>query len=181
MDPVSDDKMYSAKPAMIVVFALALVAALGGWFYSTGLQRRPIQFWGADRAALIVRAPIVELLTLVPNDSGTTPDNGQTLKIDDRTWDVSSVKDISRVNGLKNVRSALINDYSFDWDVAVDRSQVAWTNGLRFRDQSREITVVFAPEQAAAYSPQTGQTHSIAPAMVGISRFLDDAKGREPR
>ncbi|MBL8829945.1 MAG: hypothetical protein JNM18_23400 [Planctomycetaceae bacterium] len=181
MDPVPDEKMYSAKPAMIVVFALAVIGALGGWFYSAGLQRRPIQFWGSDRAALILQAPIVESLTLTP--AGTAAEEGkfESLQIGEQSWVVTNVKDISRFKGLKNVRSALINDYSFDWNAKVDVAVTQWTHGLRFRDESRQITTIFDPERAAAFSPQTSQTHSIAPAMVGIARFLKDANREQAR
>lgn len=181
MDTVPDEKMYSAKPAMIVVFALALVAALGGWFYSAGLQRRPIQFWSADRAALILRAPVVESLTVSSAGSNAAESKLESLKIGEQVWVVTNVKDISRFKGLKNVRSALINDYSFDWNATVDGSQVRWTHGLRFRDETGQITLLFDPEHAVAHSLQTGRTHSIAPAMVGISRFLKDANDDKAR
>jgi hypothetical protein len=174
VDPVAEEKMYSAKPAVIVVFVVAMALALGAWFYAANLQRRPIQFWGADQAVLILRAPLVEVLTLAPVEGSAVPEKVETFEIDKRRWQVSATQDISQAVGLKNVRSALMHDYSFAWDEKVDGPAIQWRQALRFRDGDRKTTLILAPEQSAAYSVQTGQTRSIAPAIKGLTRFLED-------
>lgn len=181
MVEASIGRLYPAKYAIVLVFGLAILAAVGGLWYSANLQRRPIWFWGARQAALVVRAPRVELLKLVPAAESPAAEGSEYLEIAGHRWRVAASRDVTGAKGLYNVRNALVNDYSFDWSTSIDVSQAQWRYALRFRDADRQTTAAFDPDQKAVYACQSQSSASLAPALAGVDGFVRDTwnAGRE--
>lgn len=167
---LDDSTMASAKYAIVVVFGLGLLAAIGSWWFTAGLQRQPMALWGADNALLIARAPRVDALRLKAVE-GLAVD---VLDIAGRPWRIVEAKDITGAGGLLNTRTALVNHHSFDWAATVDASQADWQYALRFRDGEKHTTVAFAPSAEAAILVETGAAASVKPAMKGIERFMQE-------
>jgi hypothetical protein len=174
-------KTFSGKPAILVLLALGLVAAVGATWYRAWVQRRPMELWGRLAAQLVLRAPEVELLELSATGTSTEPTHerliygGQRLTVV-RRQDVSSEPD------LLYVRRSLVNEASFDWSTSAADCQPVWKYALRFTDEgANQATVLLAPNCKLAQMAETGASQSIAPVMSGINRFIEERFAAAPK
>ena len=130
----------------VILFMFALAFGLSGYAWWHRYQENPKskEFWGARATVVIRQAPAVEFFTLVHTATmnSSTSYKGTLLTIDGRFY-VATVHDIHQSPGLVHARHALIDDNSFDWNTSLRACVPEWEFGLRFRDGSEQITVVF--------------------------------------
>ncbi|HUE72746.1 MAG TPA: hypothetical protein VMP01_17805 [Pirellulaceae bacterium] len=173
--------MNRGKLAVLSILVLAIGLAGFAWWYNYHKSQRPIEFWGRNGIARIRHAPQVELLRL-RREAGTSSG----LTISANSYAVSAQADISKTQGLKNGRDALVRDDSYDWKaVENDRSLSEYTHAVRFRDASGTTTVAFDFErEQLAYVESGAEKKGAAKIMAGWQTFAQrhlpaNAKGTE--
>lgn len=139
----AEPKTYPARYAVLFMLALGLAGAVGSALYYRSLQRRPLEFWGAHDAELIVRAAEVDVLRLAvpPAD-----ERKESLVIDGVRQAVVERRAAARAPGCAHLRAALVNDHSFLWDAPTGVDELAWTLAITFRSADDETTVLLDPQ-----------------------------------
>lgn len=107
---------------------LGLTAATVAIAFQRGQTQRCLDFYGADVAAAVSRAPYVELRRLA--------------SVDGRLVAQSRV-DISDAKGLVHLRRGLVEDANFDWQAAaaaeVPLPQAAWDWAMVFAESPESL------------------------------------------
>ena len=164
--------LIEGKYAILVVFLLGLLGAVGSWWYHSQLQRQSIAFWGAQNAALIQRAPHVDFMQLEPAETAASSDAAETLKIGGRPYLVVRRVDGSRTSGLIHLRHSLVQDGSFNWSSPLSDCQPDWQYALRFEDAGASVTVAldFSCDQLLALDMD--KQISLQPMAKGLKEFI---------
>jgi hypothetical protein len=136
------------------MFLLAATAAVAAIWYLRGLSQRSMDFWGPVAGELILQAPHVEALQL----AGAEPKR----------------RDISQARGLTNVRRALMQDASFDWNDRTAAPSTGWDYALRFQDGDRSATLLFAIDPPRAALQEAEEQVSTLPIAGGLRAFLEE-------
>jgi hypothetical protein len=174
----------SGKYAIVVIGVLAISLASLAFLYQYHLQHRPLEYWGAGTATLLLSAPEVEALLLAPIEPSLAEPGvelSETFAADDRTWLVAARHDISRAPGFSHVRRSLMMGGSYDWEVPPPTEPIEWRYALIFRGQApfgEEAVVLFTAEggRLTACSPltleQAGRSVSVQPVAEALRGFL---------
>jgi len=165
-------RLVSGKYVILSLLALGAVAAAASWMNYLLVQRRPMQFWGAETARLIAQAPQVEALRL-----GHVPRSAEALTSEQ--FDVGTQRlvalekhDIASRPGLGHVRNALINTRSFGPTVDMGNDQPVWHYALRFSDGSERATVVFSQDCQWTAASDGTVSASLAAVAGELAAFL---------
>lgn len=162
----------SGKLVIIFIFVTALAGGVATLWFQYDARRRSREFWGAETAVLISRAPKVELLRLSPADEAGPDDElleieGVPLKIDQR-------RDVSKTRGLVHIRDALIRDTSFAWEKEREGCEPQWRFALRFEQDGKDVVVALdLPCERIRLVPG-GQEASISPSAAGVENWLEE-------
>jgi hypothetical protein len=176
-------RMVQGKHAILVVFAVGLIGGLGSWWYYQRLQRRVLELWGPEAAALMVHAPRAEALWLTA--AGTSSQRGSDdVDLGGTRFAVRQRADVSRAPGFIHLRHSLINDGSFDWEAPAGDCQPEWDYALRFVDGQQSATVLVAINcRRAKLAGATREVSLAIPAAArrddrdkapALQRFLED-------
>jgi len=160
----------SGKLLILFIFGTALAGGIATLWFQYDARRRSREFWGAENALLISRAPKVELLQLTK--AAEARDDGTQLTIESVAYEISERKDISKARGFVHVRDALIRDAGFEWDKARGDCEANWEFVFRFEEDSDTVDIVFdfACERARLLSG--GQEACISPIFDGIKEAI---------
>jgi hypothetical protein len=124
----------------------------GAWLYNYRQTDQSADFWGRQRAELLLRGETIELLTLSdPIPASTAPSempadqsapSGENELIAGRA--IVNAHDLSGARGLVHFRHALTYDENFDWDeLTDDGSQLDPAFALRFADDNAQLVLLF--------------------------------------
>ncbi len=164
--------MNRGKLVSLILIALGLSAAVLAVGYQYRATRRTLAFWGGEAAALIARAPQVELLFLAPPVEGTDPSSA-TYSLDKALAGARAI-DISSARGVVHLRHSLVEDATFDWNPPAGKPKGAWTHALRFSDDDRSAVVAFDLISEQATLAPTQSVVSIRPISRGLKTFFDE-------
>jgi hypothetical protein len=174
-------RMIQGKHAILAIFAIGLIGGAGSWWYYHVLQRRVLELWGPEAAALMVHAPRAEALWLAPAGAHDGLDD---VDLGGTHFAVRQRADVSRSAGLIHLRHSLINDRSFDWSAPESDCHPRWEYALRFTDGDQSATVLVASNCRCARL--AGRTREVSLAFQGagnsnerdkmppLERFLKD-------
>ena len=124
----------SGKRLILGVFVVALAAAAASWWYRYAGTHRAAQFWGPQAAELIRDAPRVTLRSDDPAIEGNNP--------------ADLPRDISSAHGLIHLRTALLQDESYDWS-AKGPADSNWSSSLVFEETEGaepRVVILFSPD-----------------------------------
>ncbi len=115
--PASVTPQISGKLVIIGILTVAITGAAVSWYFRYNATHRAAKFWGPEAATLIRDAPQVtlfrkpsgEVIRLARNDPKPASFDG-------------SARDISHAHGLVHLRTALLEDRSFEWAVTTESS-----------------------------------------------------------
>ena len=161
----------NGKLVVLGIFFVALGAAAFGMLFRYQATRRTLQFWGSENVAMVADAPVVEAVRFGPE--------GQEQAVAEQV-------DISGARGLVHLRQALLEDRSFDWDEPAARDEPVWSYGLRFRDGTSSVMLVFSSDFRRAQQAGSPASVSTAPIAAGLAtvfaeyfaeHFAEDGSG----
>lgn len=155
----------SGKLFIVGVFVVALATAGASWWFRYSATHRALQFWGPTAARLIRDAPRV---TLRSEDANTLP------------------RDISTAHGLTHLRTALLEDRSYDWSAA-GPPNTNWSNSLVFEETEGaepRVVILLSPDfnwaaNGSAADP-AGHAISTSPIAKGLETFFHDESQQAP-
>jgi len=173
--------MIHGKHAILVVFAVGMVGGVGSWCYYQALQRRVLELWGPEAAALMVHAPQAEALWL---ERAAAQGGLDEVDLGGTRFAVRGRADVSHAAGLIHLRHSLINDRSFDWSAPEGDCLPRWEYALRFIDGNRSAAVLVAANCRRAKLASGSREVSLAAQASGmpedhdkkppLQRFLED-------
>lgn len=173
IDRSSTRRSDAGKLVSVAILTVALAAAAFAWWYQYQHGRRALEYWGAEGAVLIRRAPQVELWRLAPSPTQPTGENAAGERILGRI--LLDQRDITHARGLVHARQALISDASYRWNAAPAPPEPDWDYALRFHDGSRRATVVLDLDEGYARAPAQSTPLQLGPTITqGLRRFLAD-------
>ena len=124
----------SGKLLILGVFAVALAAAAASWWFRYAATHRAAQFWGPTAARLIRDAPRVSLRSDELSAGG------------DHSADLP--RNLSSTPGLTHLRTALLEDRSYDW-TAAGPADSNWSSSLVFEETEGaepRVVILFSPD-----------------------------------
>lgn len=163
-----------SKLAILAICAFALAAALAGWTYHRGRAARPLAFWGADAGVLIGTAPGVTALLLRP---ATSRESGasEVIEVGGARWAIVEERQAAGTNGITNVRRALLDDGSFDWNAPLDACRPEWTHALRFSNGAAQAVVLLSFDCPRATLAGGDIAVSTQPSAPALRAYFEDA------
>ncbi|HWB10867.1 MAG TPA: hypothetical protein VG826_16675 [Pirellulales bacterium] len=171
---MSSPTRIDGKLALVLVLALGVAGAAGGWWYQKGLQRRPIRLWGHEAASLLINAPHAELWRLEPQSDATSkPDF---MAADGEAFRVVENVDVSQARGFLHLRHSLLSDHSFDWSADSSRRK-NWRYALRFVDGDRLATLLVSDDFQGTMLGETSAHASIVPIAAGVKKLFEEQLG----
>jgi hypothetical protein len=156
----------SGKYVILAVVTVALTGALASWFFRYNATQHAAEFWGPEAARLIRDAPVVEFWQN-PSPSTVIRSAAPLVGRED-------LRDISSARGLVHLRTALIEDRSFDWPAKQIRSDVQWTHGLRFRADTQGVLLMFSPDLKWIRTGNAATMLSCEPIAHGLREMFDE-------
>jgi hypothetical protein len=172
--------LIEGKYAILVVFLLGLLGAVGSWWYHSQLQRQAIAFWGTQNAALIQRAPHVDFMQLEPAETAASGNAAETLKIGGRPYLIVRRIDGSRTSGLIHLRHSLVQDGSYNWSLPLSDCRPDWQYALRFEDAGASATVALDFSCGQLLALDMDKQLSIQPMAEGLEEFMTVQFGERP-
>ena len=161
------------KLVILAIIALACAATAGALFVHRERARRPLEFWGSPTTLLIARAPMVEVLRLRsaerPSDAALPG-----FTIDGDRWIVEKRQRCDGGRGLSNIRRALLEDGSFDWNEPAASFSPEWRHGLGFIDGDNRVTLLFSLDCPRSIVTDRAETISIRPFAPSLAGFLNE-------
>jgi hypothetical protein len=156
----------SGKWLILGVVIIAFAAAAASWWFRYSTTHRAAQFWGPQAATLIRDAQNVTLRSDATDDDAL---------------------DVSAAPGLTHLRTALIEDGSFDW-TATEAPDTDWSHSLAFAaadGAEPRAVVLFSPDFAWASNGSSGDPakHAVATTSTvaaGLKKFFDDQSSTAP-
>ncbi|MDX1946705.1 MAG: hypothetical protein SFU86_14990 [Pirellulaceae bacterium] len=134
--PAANPRIDRGKLAVVSILALALVMATVAWWWNYERGRRCLDLFGSQAAVLIRRAPRVEILGVA-----------------------GEATDVSQAQGLLNARTALLDDASYEWNVAArpaDDGRI-----VRFSQGNAHVSLRFARQEDSLTVVETGRTATL--------------------
>jgi hypothetical protein len=169
----------SGKHIILALITLGLVGGIiSQWYYYT-IQHRTLELWGNESAGLMLNAPLVDALRLVPAGTPTKSNDPEAarerLLIGGQRLVVAERKDVSTAEGLLSLRASLIVAQSFDWSRSTEDCKPEWAYALEFNDGERQTaTLLFAPNCDLLKLVDNGATISARPIAKGLLTFLKE-------
>ncbi len=125
--------MNRGKFVAVLIVVLGLAAGAWAIFVRHNQMQRVLEAFTPATAEMIAHAPQVELLRLVP-DITPAAEHAELMGIGDKTYQVAERKRVETTNGFTYLRTALLNDASYEWDQPVEGAQRDWQYILDFGD-----------------------------------------------
>ncbi len=154
----------SGKLVVSSIVTIAILLAGASWWFRYNATHRAVEFWGADVASRIRDAKKVSL-TQVSRDS-------QGFKL------VSYTRDVSAAPGLTHLRTALLEDKSFEWPSVEIANCTPWGNSTPygweldfFGESQPHVHIYFSVDPKFAYNFISGRKCrrvSCAPISKGL-------------
>ncbi len=163
--------MQRGTITILLILAVAVLAATASVFYHYANQRYAQEFWGVQTAALIDKAPRVEVMRLgeadpsqamtedEPSDSESakTADApaekqeqpveeapaAKALEFNETAWLVLETRDAAPAKGISNLRRALVLDTTYNWSDVPPDSEPVWQYALGVTDGRDWASVLF--------------------------------------
>lgn len=163
--------MQRGTITILLILAVAVLAATASVFYHYANQRYAQDFWGVQTAALIDKAPVVEVMRLGeadPNSSvaeeapsetenETAADSAagkqeepaaevpatKALEFNETPWVVLETRDARPAKGISNLRRALVLDTTYNWSDVPPESDPVWQYALGVNDGRDWASVLF--------------------------------------
>lgn len=136
----------SGRIIILTMFGIALALSGGAWWYHYSTTRRAAEFWGAEGARLLVKAPRLEFLELGERAAGAKPQAREEAGEVVAGRAVTAVQDLSDKPGLIHLRFVFTQDANFGWsEIASQRVDVAdaqWAYALRFEEGERQLVIL---------------------------------------
>jgi hypothetical protein len=173
---MTSPRFINGKVALLLVVALGVAGASGGWWYQQSLQRRPIRLWGRDAAVLFVSAPHAELWQLEAQDQARSaaPDF---MAANQEAFRVLEKVNVSQARGFLHLRHSLLNDHSFEWSANRASGRRNWRYALRFVDGDRVATLLVSDDFQHAMLGETSTEASISPIAAGVKTLFEEQLG----
>jgi hypothetical protein len=181
-------KNVSGKLVIIAIVVVALAAAGASWWFRFAATHEAVRFWGPALAVFIRDAPHVELIQLRrPTASerespirDTAEFGGEDLFI------IIARHEITGAKGLVHLRTALLEDRSFDWTTISNTPSMEWKWGLSFSGESPATrrTIWFSDD--CRFALKEGQGHdadkivSVAPIAEGLETMFSELSPAAP-
>jgi|GEM_PF-3265116 len=163
--------MQRGTITILLILAVAVLAATASVFYHYANQRYAQEFWGVQTAALIDKAPTVEVMRLgeadpsraVTDDEPSENENGNTaeapaekqeqpadeapaakaLEFNETAWLVLETRNAAPAKGISNLRRALVLDTTYNWSDLPPESDPVWQYALGVTDGRDWASVLF--------------------------------------
>jgi hypothetical protein len=158
----------SGKLVIIGILTVALTGAAVSWFFRYNATHRAAEYWGPETARLIRDAPIVEVFN--PTTPITIPSN-DTAGVGGF---IDETRDVSTAHGLVHLRTALLEDHSFDWPPKPVSPDVQWKHSLLFRNKGLGNTAIllFSPDFKLVNVAGAKEMLSCAPIAAGLREMF---------
>ncbi len=163
--------MQRGTITILLILAVAVLAATASVFYHYANQRYAQEFWGVQTAALIDKAPTVEVMRLgevdpsqaVTSDEPSDSESEKTedapaekqeqpaeedpaakaLEFNETAWLVLETRDAAPAKGISNLRRALVLDTTYNWSDVPPVSEPVWQYALGVTDGRDWASVLF--------------------------------------
>ncbi len=164
--------MQRGTITILLILCVAVLAATASVFYHYANQRHAQDFWGAQTAVLIDKAPTVEVMRLGQADpsltvgedvspeepsnpdaapaENSTPQSDQlasetvkAVEFNETPWRVLESRDAAQAKGINNLRRVLVLDTTYNWSEAQSTSEPQWQYALGVTDGRDWATVLF--------------------------------------
>jgi hypothetical protein len=167
--PNNQNSGNSGKRLIVAILAIALCAADLSWWFRYAATHRTVEFWGPNAARLIRDAPRVTLRSYDPA-VGAEPKSDAPLPLD-----------ISQARGLIHLRTALMEDRSYDWS-AKPPGDANFQSSLVFEDSpgaEPRLVILLSPDFTWAGNGSSNASPrpiiSTQPIAEGLKKFFTDA------
>jgi hypothetical protein len=168
----------SGKLVIIGILTVAIVSAVGGWWFRYANTHGAAMFLGPSAARLIRDAPHVELIAL----STARPNFANANRDIDLLFPPSDRIDISAARGLTHLRNALLEDRSYSWPAESARADAAWKWAMIFSDEDESAVLLFAPGwEAMATLERPERILSCEPIAAGLASMLGQLAAEAPQ
>ena len=164
----------AGKYVILIVFAVALSAAIFGRWYHYQRTRRSFAYFGPTATALILRAKKVELLRLSDEPVDVGGGMRDVVSLEGKEYPVIQSRDISAARGLIHMRTGFLDDVNFNWDDAGDRGRRRWTRALRFSTGDLRATLAFDFRDGRVSLVGRDSSLAMAPITKPLREFLDE-------
>jgi hypothetical protein len=168
--------------ALAIIF-ITLAGAVGSVWYQHASTNATHEFLGVGGMALVTQSPQAELLILgQPGEAGVVvakplTHSGSTLKIGGHELPIVRRHDLNKARGVLNLRHALRQDASYDFDAPVSLDP-PWKFAIVFADDARAITLAFDPDaggRGRVAAVETGRVAGLAEKTAsGLATFFAD-------
>lgn len=166
----------SGKLVIIAIVVVALTAALTSWWFRYNATNQSVRFWGAQTAALIRDAPIVEVY-----EWSSAPTAAFQTRFSQSYLDRANGRDISKTAGLTHLRNALLEDRSYQWP-AEPLVAGSWGWVLVFRERRGQAAILFFAKDWTCVSTFDQDVLSCEPIAGGLAEMLGEvAPGKQSR
>ena len=162
--------MQRGTITILLILAVAVLAATASVFYHYANQRYAQDFWGVPTAALIDKAPTVEVMRLGAADpslavtedepSENATENAErraeeqdvpaeeaplvkVLEFNETPWLVVETRDAAPAKGINNLRRVLVLDTTYNWSDVPGESDPVWQYALGVTDGRDWASVLF--------------------------------------
>jgi len=182
----------SGRWIALAIVVVTLAGAVASVWYQHASTNAAHEFLGAGGMALVTQSPRAELLVLGQpgaaagvaladfgelNRAEPVAHAGSTLKIGGHELPILRRHDLNKARGVLNLRHALRQDASYDFDASVS-ADPPWKFAIAFSDDARTITLAFDPAaepQGRVTVVQTGRTAGLAEKTAsGLAKFFAD-------
>jgi len=163
--------MQRGTITILLILAVAVLAATASVFYHYANQRYAQDFWGVQTAALIDKAPTVEVMRLGASAPGLAlteeaPSESENekageasaekqqepaaevpatkaLEFNETPWLVLETRDAAPAKGISNLRRALVLDTTYNWSDVPPEAETVWQYALGVNDGRDWASVLF--------------------------------------
>ena len=123
---------------VLTMFAMGIAAATFAWWWNYNRGRNALEFYGAEAATLIRSARTVEIL-VPPSSDDDRPSGSDESRASPSTRQI----DISRVPGLLNARTSLLDDASYEWNRPTTTASSDAAVVIRFVENQKQVVLRF--------------------------------------
>lgn len=154
---------------MLAFLAFAVASATGGVLYQRNRSDAPLNVLGRSNARLVLHAPRVNWLRLEPSDGGA----GETLLLGGQEWRVVSRREITAARGLRNIRYALLDRGTYDWDRPAGCAP-QWSDVLEFVDGDQQAAVALSIDCPGATGGEARVVALSPTAVAELRKFFEE-------
>ncbi|MGE0606071.1 MAG: hypothetical protein AB7O62_03020 [Pirellulales bacterium] len=171
------------KLILLGFLLFAVLSATGGIVYQRSRAALPLEFYGTVPAQRILIAPQVYIMRLEEaakedEATGPQPPPENIWTIEGRTYLSAERREITKARGLVNIRYALLDRGTYDWNVASE-CQPEWAYALEFVEPAGTTRLMLSFECPRA-TTDGQRTVSIAPSAASLRAFVEEQFEQRP-